>query len=144
MLNSGFMQRHNLLEWNQSTLYSCRGLFWISIEIIYFRSSIPRLDFVMVSQFWAFPKPIHNWQKRNGSNPFCHWLLNHELLDEFGFICFQKGRMKQEEVCFYAAEIVDILEYIHSQGVIHRDLKVSSFQFQRCSKDLFNQYMSDL
>jgi serine/threonine protein kinase len=49
--------------------------------------------------------------------------LNHELLDEFGFICFQKGRMKQEEVCFYAAEIVDILEYIHSQGVIHRDLK---------------------
>ncbi|CAM6039946.1 unnamed protein product [Sphagnum compactum] len=42
-----------------------------------------------------------------------------ELFDQIR----RKGRMKQEEVCFYAAEIVDILEYIHSQGVIHRDLK---------------------
>ncbi|CAJ1976648.1 unnamed protein product [Sphenostylis stenocarpa] len=35
----------------------------------------------------------------------------------------QKGRLTEAEARFYAAEVVDALEYIHSLGVIHRDIK---------------------
>eukprot|EP00854_Cymbomonas_tetramitiformis_P028274 gene28274-35026_t len=35
----------------------------------------------------------------------------------------RKGKMPFQEAQFYAAEIVLILEYIHFEGVIHRDLK---------------------
>jgi 3-phosphoinositide dependent protein kinase-1 len=36
------------------------------------------------------------------------------------------GRMNYEAVKFYTAEILLILEYIHSQGIAHRDLKAEN------------------
>ena len=38
----------------------------------------------------------------------------------------QKGRLSEDEAHFYAAEVVDALEYIHNMGLIHRDIKVFS------------------
>ncbi|KAL5974516.1 hypothetical protein ACLOJK_031181 [Asimina triloba] len=35
----------------------------------------------------------------------------------------QKGRLPEPEARFYAAEVIDVLEYIHGLGLIHRDIK---------------------
>ncbi|OIW01715.1 hypothetical protein TanjilG_05168 [Lupinus angustifolius] len=35
----------------------------------------------------------------------------------------QKGRLTEAEARFYAAEVVDAVEYIHHLGLIHRDIK---------------------
>ncbi|XP_024971759.1 3-phosphoinositide-dependent protein kinase 2-like isoform X1 [Cynara cardunculus var. scolymus] len=42
-----------------------------------------------------------------------------ELFDQIT----RKGRLTEDEARFYAAEIVDALEYIHNLGLIHRDIK---------------------
>ncbi|CAN0910590.1 3-phosphoinositide-dependent protein kinase 2 [Linum grandiflorum] len=42
-----------------------------------------------------------------------------ELFDQIT----RKHRLSEEEARFYAAEIVDALEYIHKMGLIHRDIK---------------------
>ncbi|GAB4836330.1 3-phosphoinositide-dependent protein kinase 2 [Ancistrocladus abbreviatus] len=45
-----------------------------------------------------------------------------ELFDQIT----RKGRLSEDEARFYAAEVVDALEYIHGLGLIHRDIKDSS------------------
>lgn len=42
-----------------------------------------------------------------------------ELFDQIA----RKGRLTEDEARFYAAEIIDILEYMHGMGLIHRDIK---------------------
>ncbi|XP_047332192.1 3-phosphoinositide-dependent protein kinase 1-like [Impatiens glandulifera] len=42
-----------------------------------------------------------------------------ELFDQI----IRKERLPEVEACFYAAEVVDALEYIHGMGLIHRDIK---------------------
>ncbi|XP_058087157.1 3-phosphoinositide-dependent protein kinase 2-like isoform X2 [Magnolia sinica] len=42
-----------------------------------------------------------------------------ELFDQIT----RKGRLSEAEARFYAAEVVDALEYIHGVGLIHRDIK---------------------
>ncbi|XWS66263.1 hypothetical protein CRYUN_Cryun05aG0184500 [Craigia yunnanensis] len=42
-----------------------------------------------------------------------------ELFDQIT----RKGRLSEDEAHFYAAEVVDALEYIHNMGLIHRDIK---------------------
>ncbi|KAE8682034.1 3-phosphoinositide-dependent protein kinase 1 [Hibiscus syriacus] len=45
-----------------------------------------------------------------------------ELFDQIT----RKGRLSEDEARFYAAELVDALEYIHGMGLIHRDIKTEN------------------
>uniref|UniRef100_A0A165XP62 non-specific serine/threonine protein kinase n=1 Tax=Daucus carota subsp. sativus TaxID=79200 RepID=A0A165XP62_DAUCS len=47
-----------------------------------------------------------------------------ELFDQIT----RKGRLSEDETRFYAAEVVDALEYIHKLGLLHRDIKVVRWQ----------------
>ncbi|XP_043707517.1 3-phosphoinositide-dependent protein kinase 2-like isoform X3 [Telopea speciosissima] len=48
-----------------------------------------------------------------------------ELFDQIT----RKGRLSEDEARFYAAEVVDALEYIHGVGLIHRDIKPENLLF---------------
>ncbi|GLT66756.1 hypothetical protein SLA2020_391050 [Shorea laevis] len=48
-----------------------------------------------------------------------------ELFDQIT----RKGRLSEDEARFYAAEVVDALEYIHGMGLIHRDIKPENLLF---------------
>ncbi|XWS75247.1 hypothetical protein CRYUN_Cryun01aG0069400 [Craigia yunnanensis] len=48
-----------------------------------------------------------------------------ELFDQIT----RKGRLSEDEARFYAAEVVDALEYIHNMGLIHRDIKPENLLF---------------
>lgn len=37
-----------------------------------------------------------------------------------------KGRFTPYEARFYAAELVDVLEFIHGHGIVHRDLRLEN------------------
>lgn len=42
----------------------------------------------------------------------------------------KKSRISEDEARFYIAEIVDVLEYLHKVGLIHRDVKRIYFLLQ--------------
>jgi serine/threonine protein kinase len=45
-----------------------------------------------------------------------------------------RGCLPEDAVRFYFAELVNIVEYLHSKGIVHRDLKVflASYSLQTC------------
>ena len=40
------------------------------------------------------------------------------------FLQIAQGKLNHKAFKFYAAEIVNVLEYLHKNGIVHRDLKV--------------------
>ncbi|XP_058078624.1 3-phosphoinositide-dependent protein kinase 1-like [Magnolia sinica] len=45
-----------------------------------------------------------------------------ELFDQIT----RKDHLSEAEACFYAVEVVDVLEYIHGVGLIHKDIKLEN------------------
>jgi serine/threonine protein kinase len=45
----------------------------------------------------------------------------------FLIIKVNQGRMKEDEARRYFQQLINAVDYCHSRGVYHRDLKVSSF-----------------
>jgi serine/threonine protein kinase len=58
-------------------------------------------------------------------NTFCELQINITPQTKSKNYMLQKGRLSEDEARFYAAEVVDALEYLHGRGLIHRDIKVS-------------------
>lgn len=54
----------------------------------------------------------------------------------------QKGCLSEDEARFYAAEVVDALEYIHKLGLIHRDIKVVHKQRTGVDRSLCSCYLA--
>lgn len=53
----------------------------------------------------------------------------------------QKGRFTPYEARFYAAELVDVLEFIHGHGIVHRDLRVTTHSLSSSStRPLLEQF----
>lgn len=50
-------------------------------------------------------------------------ILDYECGGTLFFHLKQKKRFKENEIIFYAAEIILALEYLHSHNIIYRDLK---------------------
>ncbi|XP_041433864.1 protein kinase C delta type-like [Xenopus laevis] len=38
----------------------------------------------------------------------------------------EKGKLNMETIIFYAAELVVGIQFLHSKGIVHRDLKASN------------------
>jgi len=58
---------------------------------------------------------------------------NFQIISEFkvkkslsNFSNLNKGKLSKEQIVFFAAEIVNILEYLHNFGIAHRDMKVTT------------------
>jgi 3-phosphoinositide dependent protein kinase-1 len=65
------------------------------------------------------------------SNGELHTMLRREgnIISYFKLIFEVIGKLSIELVKFFAAEMINILEYMHGKGICHRDLKPSNLLF---------------